>query len=100
MSASQPELSSSSVLPLHHISVGSNPESSGTDIPDQPEAAAVLNAEATIPPDRRVPLTAYRLLNISVIVSIGTAKAVLAAQGKSVAPTVLEWVLGVVLGTR
>ena len=49
------------------------------------------------PPLMVVALTGYRLLNISLIFSIGTAKAILVSQGQSVTPSVLEWVLGVVL---
>jgi len=44
----------------------------------------------------RVPLTAYRILNMTVIISFGTAKAVLTAQGQSATPTTLDWLLGVV----
>ena len=44
-----------------------------------------------------VPLTAYRLLNISLIIGLGTAKAVLVARDQSCAPSVLEWVMGVIV---
>lgn len=44
-----------------------------------------------------VKLTGYRLLNMAVLVAFGTAKAILSYMGKSVAPTVLDWILGVAL---
>lgn len=47
-----------------------------------------------------IPLTGYRLLTIMLIFSIGTAKALLSAQGKLTAPTALEWVAGVVCALR
>jgi len=43
-----------------------------------------------------VKLTGYHLLNITVITSFGTDKAVLSYQGQSVVPTTLDWILGVV----
>lgn len=47
------------------------------------------------PSPLRVRLTAYRLLNMGVVISFGSAKAILSAQGESAAPTTLDWVLGV-----
>jgi|SRR5712671_5624206 len=44
-----------------------------------------------------VKLTGYRLLNLVVIFTIGGAKFILSLQGKSVAPTGLEWAGGTVL---
>ena len=44
-----------------------------------------------------VAVTGYRLLNTGLIVGIGSAKAILVARGKSAAPSVLEWILGVIL---
>ncbi|KAH8079401.1 hypothetical protein BXZ70DRAFT_960715 [Cristinia sonorae] len=43
-----------------------------------------------------VRVTGLRLLNTSVLAGVGIAKAVLVAQGKSAAPAVLEWILGVI----
>jgi len=44
-----------------------------------------------------VKLTGYRLLNIVVIFTIGTAKYMLSLKGQSIAPTGLEWAGGLVL---
>ncbi|TCD62016.1 hypothetical protein EIP91_007611 [Steccherinum ochraceum] len=57
------------------------------------------NATIAKPTASRIPLTGFRLLNFGLIIGIGTAKAILAAQGHSTAPSVLEWVLGVICAT-
>ncbi|KAI0049775.1 hypothetical protein FA95DRAFT_797121 [Auriscalpium vulgare] len=44
-------------------------------------------------------LTGFRILNIILVAAFGLSKAVLTYQGKSAAPTMLELVLGVILGT-
>jgi hypothetical protein len=44
-----------------------------------------------------VKLTAYRLLNMSVIFSFGLAKGILTYMGQSVAPTTLDWIAGALL---
>ncbi|KAH9956195.1 hypothetical protein BC827DRAFT_1157905 [Russula dissimulans] len=49
------------------------------------------------PLSSRVKLTRYRLLNILVIFTVGLAKFILSLEGRSVAPTGLEWAGGSVL---
>ena len=60
--------------------------------PEDPE-----ENEADVPVPLGVKLTAYRLLNLVVILSMGLAKFILSLKGQSVAPTGLEWVAGSVL---
>ncbi|KAH8079404.1 hypothetical protein BXZ70DRAFT_647216 [Cristinia sonorae] len=45
---------------------------------------------------RRLRVTGLRLLNTVLLAGLGIVKAVLAARGQSVVPSVLDWVLGVV----
>ena len=42
-------------------------------------------------------ITPYRLVVISTTLCLGTAKAVLTQQGRSIAPITIEWIMGVVL---
>ncbi|KAI0247225.1 hypothetical protein BJV78DRAFT_953998 [Lactifluus subvellereus] len=49
------------------------------------------------PPPLGVKLTAYRLLNMSVVFSFGLTKGILTYMGQSIAPTMLDWVAGVLL---
>ena len=42
-----------------------------------------------------IKLTGYRLLNIGVIFTFGTAKVILSCLGETIVPNALEWVLGV-----
>ena len=44
-----------------------------------------------------VPLTGYWLLNVFVVVSLGTVKFVMTLHGYSLAPTVLDWAITVPL---
>ncbi|TDL15766.1 hypothetical protein BD410DRAFT_796040 [Rickenella mellea] len=44
-------------------------------------------------------LTGYRLILITLTTSFGASKAILAYQGRSAAPTTVEWVFGVIIGT-
>ena len=44
-----------------------------------------------------VKLTAYRLLNLVVMLAFGLAKFILSLKGQSIAPAGLEWVAGSVL---
>ncbi|TCD62018.1 hypothetical protein EIP91_007613 [Steccherinum ochraceum] len=85
--------STSSFLPLHHT-----PSHSLSSEPDAVDAFSQVEHDKETGSLRssRVSLTGYRLLNLGLIIGIGTAKAILVAQGHSVAPSVLEWVLGVV----
>lgn len=53
--------------------------------------------DASHRPPLLIALTGYRLLNLTTILSVGTAKAVLVARGYSTEPTTLEWVLDVLL---
>ncbi|KAF9515643.1 hypothetical protein BS47DRAFT_774673 [Hydnum rufescens UP504] len=41
-----------------------------------------------------IKITLYRLLNTMIILGVGTAKFILAMQGHSISPTILDWVLG------
>ena len=49
------------------------------------------------PPPLGVKLTVLRLLNVTIILSIGISKAVLTYKGQSIAPTTLEWIGGTLL---
>ena len=42
-------------------------------------------------------ITPYRLAVISTTLCLGTVKAVLTQQGRSIAPITIEWIMGVVL---
>lgn len=46
---------------------------------------------------RHVKLSMYRIINMGVVMIIGTTKAILSFLGQSVTPTALEWVGGVLL---
>lgn len=48
------------------------------------------------PQRARASLTAYRLLNLILIIGLGVLKAILTAQGGSAAPSTLDWLIGVV----
>ena len=61
----------------------------GNADPDDPE-----ENEVDIPVPLGVKLTAYRLLNLVVIIATGLAKFILSMRGQAVAPTGLEWVAG------
>jgi len=73
-----------------------NPEDRRIESDHYDETHFTEREEGPSPP-LGVKLTGYRLLNIVLIFSIGVAKAVLTYQGKSTAPTTLDWVLGVLL---
>ena len=64
----------------------------GNGDPDDPEENEV---DASLP--LGVKLTAYRLLNLVVLLAIGLAKFILSLKGQSIAPSGLEWVGGSVL---
>jgi hypothetical protein len=64
----------------------------GNGDPDDPEENEV---DASLP--LGVKLTAYRLLNLVVLLAIGLAKFILSLKGQSVAPSGLEWAGGSVL---
>lgn len=96
---------STSVLPLYHTRHDADhariQDDSRNDTVDAEATAPLLRPdnehEESVPrPSLYIPLTGYRLLTISLIFGIGTAKAILTAQGGSAAPTVLEWLAGVV----
>ncbi|KAH9961430.1 hypothetical protein BGW80DRAFT_894715 [Lactifluus volemus] len=59
----------------------------------------MTNTDAPPPPHLPlgVKLTAYKLLNMSVILSFGLAKGILTYMGQSVAPTTLDWVAAALL---
>jgi hypothetical protein len=57
--------------------------------PEDPEENEV---DASFP--LGVKLTAYRLLNVVVILAFGLAKYILSLDGQSIAPAGLEWVAG------
>ena len=59
---------------------------------DDPSA----DTDAT-PPPLGVKLTVLRLLNVTMILSFGIPKAVLAYKGQSIAPTTLDWIGGTLL---
>jgi hypothetical protein len=65
----------------------------GNGDPDDPEENEVLDASLPL----GVKLTAYRLLNLVVLLAIGLAKFISSLNGQSVAPSGLEWVGGSVL---
>lgn len=60
--------------------------------PDPPHATAGGSSEPWHPK-----LTVHRALIISLTTGFGLAKAILSYRGKSVAPTTIEWVFGVVV---
>jgi hypothetical protein len=64
----------------------------GNADPDDPEENEV---EAPLP--LGVKLTAYRILNMLVILTFGVAKFILSLKGQSVVPTGLDWVAGSLL---
>jgi len=49
------------------------------------------------PPPLGVKLTVYRLLNITILFSIGIIKGILTYKGQSTAPTTLDWIGGALL---
>jgi len=61
----------------------------GNADPDDPEENEV---DAPVP--LGVKLTAYRLLNLVIILALGLAKFILSLKGQAAAPTGLEWVAG------
>jgi hypothetical protein len=48
-------------------------------------------------PPLLIKLTGYRLLNVTLLSAFGMSRVVLQYKGQPVAPTTLEWVMGVVL---
>jgi|SRR6266851_3150435 len=66
----------------------------GSGDPDDPEENEVDASKSLL---LGVKLTAYRLLNLVVLLAIGLAKFILSLKGQSVAPSGLEWVGGSVL---
>ncbi|KAK7678710.1 hypothetical protein QCA50_018292 [Cerrena zonata] len=48
-------------------------------------------------PPLLVKLTAYRILNVSIITAFGVTKAIFTYKGYSALPTTLDWILGVIL---
>ena len=61
----------------------------GNADPDGPE-----ENEVNAPVPLGVKLTAYRLLNLVIILALGLAKFILSLKGQAAAPTGLEWVAG------
>jgi len=64
----------------------------------EPDSSIEPKTVASVTPERPfllVKFTAYRLLTMAVIISFGTAKAVLSYEGQSIAPNTLDWILGV-----
>jgi len=64
----------------------------------EPDSSIEPKTVSSVTPERPlllVKFTAYRLLTMAVIVSFGTAKAVLSYKGQSIAPNTLDWILGV-----
>jgi len=41
-----------------------------------------------------IKVTLYRLLNTTIVLGVGTGKFILAMQGHSISPTILDWVFG------
>lgn len=98
----EPTESVSDILISYQDIVQSDPDEDNSDSDLIADTATLLLGASPVRSTRKQPplliaLTAYRLLNTIVIISFGTAKAVLTAQGKSAVPTVLDWMLGVVL---
>jgi len=48
-------------------------------------------------PPLLVKVTGYRLLNVTLVLTFGVSRVVLKYHGQTVAPTILEWVMGVII---
>ena len=66
------------------------------DVSHDAAEAETLHSDAYYHANSTVALTAYRLLNMSLILGYGLTKAVLTYQNQSVVPTELEWIFGAV----
>jgi hypothetical protein len=77
----------------------SEPQSSGQDLGQDSEEHGDDRSGDTDapPPPLGVKLTVYRLLNMTILFSIGITKGVLTYKGEFTAPTTLDWVGGALL---
>ena len=48
-------------------------------------------------PPLLVKVTGYRLLNVTLVLTFGVSRVVLKYHGQTVAPTILAWVMGVII---
>jgi hypothetical protein len=79
------------VLPAALPTITARPPSgSGNVDPEDPEGNEVDDDSFPL----GVKLSAYRLINLVVILAFGLAKFILSLQGQSLAPAGLEWVTG------
>ncbi|KAF9515641.1 hypothetical protein BS47DRAFT_1391477 [Hydnum rufescens UP504] len=71
---------------------GNGPHNNEPSISHHNSATDASSDERGHPPV--IKITLYRLLNAMIILGVGTRKFILAMQGHSISPTILDWVLG------
>jgi len=81
---------------LEPISLGALPSGRSVDLAASNQEGRGDHRSADTPP-RPGKLTLYRLLYMAAILSVGTTKGILSYQGKSIAPTTLDWFMGTAL---
>ncbi|KAF8260537.1 hypothetical protein EI94DRAFT_890007 [Lactarius quietus] len=81
---------------LETLSLGQSVDVAASDI-EGPGGDHSADMDATPPPPLGIKLTGYRLVFMTTILSVGTAKTIISYKGQSVAPTTLDWASGTAL---